>query len=164
MNPDKIEKRILLKASRERVWQAISESASFGAWFGVEIEGPFVAGTEARGRITPTQVDPEVGKLQEPHRGKPWRVLVERVEPMKLFSFRWHPFAIDPDYDYSTEPMTLVTFELTEAEGGVLLTITESGFEQIPLARRAKAQESDDKGWTHQTRLIERYLDRAKPA
>jgi Activator of Hsp90 ATPase homolog 1-like protein len=130
----------------------------FGIWFGVEIDGPFVAGKEASGRIAPTRVDPEVARLQEPYLGLPWRVVVERIEPMKLFSFRWHPHAIDPAQDYSKEPMTLVTFELAEVEGGTLLTITESGFEHIPPNRRTKAVEGNDGGWTHQTKLIEKYL------
>jgi hypothetical protein len=77
---------------------------------------------------------------------------------MKRFSFRWHPFAIDPDYDYSKEPTTLVVFELREADDGVLLTITESGFDQIPIARRTQALESNEKGWAYQTKLIEKYL------
>jgi uncharacterized protein YndB with AHSA1/START domain len=158
MNPDRIEKQIVLKAARERVWRAISDSASFGAWFGVEIEGAFVSGKEARGRIIPTRADPEVARLQEPYLGLPWRVVVERIEPMTLFSFRWHPYALDPDHDYSKEPMTLVTFELADAEGGTLLTITESGFDKIPVERRAKAFEANDGGWTHQTKLIEKFL------
>ncbi|HZZ62925.1 MAG TPA: SRPBCC family protein [Roseiarcus sp.] len=158
MNSDKIEKKIVLKATRERVWRAISDSACFGVWFGVEIDGPFVAGKEATGRIVPTKVDPEVARLQGSVLGMSWRVVVERVEPMKLFSFRWHPYAIDPAHDYLNEPMTLVTFELAEAEGGVLLTITESGFDQIPIERRAKAMEANEGGWTHQTKLIEKFL------
>jgi uncharacterized protein YndB with AHSA1/START domain len=158
MNPDRIEKQIVLKASRERVWRAISDSASFGAWFGVEIEGAFVAGKEARGRITPTRADPDVARLQEPYLGLPWRVVVERIEPMTIFSFRWHPYALDTNHDYSKEPMTLVTFELADAEGGTLLTITESGFDKIPIERRAKAFEANDGGWTHQTKLIEKFL------
>jgi hypothetical protein len=87
-----------------------------------------------------------------------WRIKVERIEPMRLFSFHWHPYALDPACDYSVEPMTLVTFALTEVEGGVQLTITESGFDQIPLARRAKAIEANDGGWAHQAKLIEKYL------
>jgi uncharacterized protein YndB with AHSA1/START domain len=158
MDADRIEKTIVLKATRERVWRAISDSARFGGWFGVEIDGPFVAGKEAVGRIAPTMVDPEVARLQEPYRGMPFRVVVERIEPMNLFSFRWRPGAVDPAYDYSNEPMTLVTFELAEAEGGTLLTITESGFEQLPPDRRAKAREGNDAGWAHQTRLIDKYL------
>lgn len=160
MNTDQIVKRIELKAPRERVWQAISDSACFGAWFGVQFDGPFVAGAPLRGRIFPTQIDPEVAKLQEPHTGKPFQILVESLEPMQRFAFRWHPFAIDPDHDYSQEPMTLVTFELSEAAGGTLLTITESGFDQLPVERRAQAFRANDGGWTHQTKLIEKYLAR----
>lgn len=158
MGSDRIEKKIVLKASRERVWLAISDSARFGRWFGVEIDGPFTAGKVANGQIAPTKVDPEVARLQEPYLGVPWRVMVERIEPMQLFSFRWHAGAVDANHDYSSEPMTLVTFELADIEGGTLLTITESGFEQLPLDRRTKAREGNDAGWTHQTKLIEKYL------
>jgi len=164
MNTDRIVKTIVLQAPRERVWQAITDFRRFGVWFGVELDGPFVAGQEATGRIIPTQVDPEVARLQEPVRGVAWRVKVERIEPMTLFSFHWHPYAIDPGTDYSQEPMTLVTFELKDVEGGVLLTITESGFERLPLARRAQALESNTGGWEHQTRLIEKYLAREAQA
>jgi uncharacterized protein YndB with AHSA1/START domain len=158
MNTDRIEKRILLKASRERVWRAISDSANFGAWFGVKFDGPFVAGQQLRGQIVPTQVDPEVARLQEPHTGKPFVIVVDCIEPPTRFAFLWHPFAIDPDKDYSQEPMTLVAFELADSEGGTLLTISESGFDRIPLERRAEAFRANDGGWSHQSRLIEKYL------
>jgi len=158
MDSDRIEKTIVLKAPRDRVWRAISDAANFGAWFGAEIDGPFVAGKEAIGRIAPTKADPDVARLQEPYRGRPWRVMVERIEPMTLFSFRWHPFAIDSAHDYSKEPMTLVTFALSDVEGGTLLTISETGFDQLPLDRRAKARDANDGGWRHQTNLIEKYL------
>ena len=157
MNSDQIEKKIVLKATR-CVWQAISDSTRFGTWFGVEFDGPFVEGEWLRGRIAPTKVDPEVAKLQEPVAGMRFSFLVERIEPMERLSFRWHPFAIDPEYDYSKEPTTRVVFELREAHSGILLMITESGFDQIPIARRAQALESNDKGWAHQVKLIERYL------
>ncbi len=155
---DQIQKKILLRAPLAKVWAAISDAKRFGAWFGVEFDGPFVAGAQMRGQIVPTQVDPEVAKLQEPHRGKPFHCTIERIEPMKLFSFRWRPFAIDPNHDYSQEPMTLVAFELREAPGGTELTITESGFDGIPLERRAQAFEANDGGWSHQSKLIEKYL------
>jgi uncharacterized protein YndB with AHSA1/START domain len=153
-----IEKKIVLKATQDRAWGAISDSSKFGQWFGVEVDGPFVAGHEAVGRIAPTNVDPEVARLQDPYRGAAWRVTIEQIEPKRLFSFRWHPFAINPNYDYSAEPMTLVTFELAEVESGVLLTIKESGFEQLPTARRAPAIEANDGGWALQAQLIEKYL------
>jgi uncharacterized protein YndB with AHSA1/START domain len=155
---DRIEKKIVLRATREGVWQAISDSARFGVWFGVEFDGPFIAGAALTGRVMPTKVDPDVARLQEPARGMLFSIIVDQVEPMKRFSFRWHPFAIDPTYDYSAEPTTLVVFELSETAGGILLTITESGFEQIPIARRRQAFTANESGWTHQTKLIEKYL------
>jgi uncharacterized protein YndB with AHSA1/START domain len=158
MDANRIEKEIVLKAPRERVWRAISDSARFGKWFGVGIDGPFVAGKEALGQIAPTQVDQEVARLQEPYRGMPFRMVVERIQPMTIFSFRWRPGAVEPAFDDSKEPMTLVTFELAEPEGGVRLTITESGFEHLPPDRRAKARDGNDAGWAHQMRLIEKYL------
>jgi len=158
MSADRVVKTVVLKVPRERVWQAIVDSKRFGAWFGVELDGPFVAGKEITGRIVPTEADPDVAQQQEPYRGVPWRATVDRIEPMRLFSFYWHPYAVDPGADYSKEPMTLVTFELEGTDGGVLLTITESGFDRIPADRRAKAFESNEIGWGHQTRLIEKYL------
>ncbi len=113
------------------------------------------------GRIVPTQVDEEVAKLQKPYEGRAFEITVDRVEPERLFSFRWHPFAVDPAVDYSSEPTTLVVFELQEVEDGTLLTITESGFDGIPLARRAQAFTANEGGWTHQAKLIEKYLSYA---
>jgi uncharacterized protein YndB with AHSA1/START domain len=158
MNTDRIEKRILLRAPRERVWQAISDARQFGLWFGVAFDGPFVAGARLTGRIVPTTVDAEVAKLQEPYAGTKFEIAVDRIEPMRRFCFRWHPYAVEPGVDYSKEPMTLVLFELEEAEGGTLLTISESGFDRIALARRAKAFSANDGGWTKQTELIAKYL------
>jgi uncharacterized protein YndB with AHSA1/START domain len=155
---DRIEKRILLRAPRERVWRAISDPAQFGTWFGVEFDGPFVAGARVTGRIRPTTVDAEIAKHQEPYTGTAVAFHVDRVEPPRLFAFRWHPYAIDAAVDYSKEPTTLVVFQLEEVSGGTSLTITESGFDRIPIERRAKAFEANDGGWTAQLTLIEKYL------
>ena len=160
MSTDRIEKQIVLRASRERVWRAISDAGAFGLWFGVAFDGPFVEGARLTGKITPTTVDPEVAKMQEPHSGMPFEWTVERVEPMQRLAFRWHPFAIDPAVDYSKEPATLIEFELHDTPGGILLRISESGFDQIPLARRAKAFTANERGWEIQTTLIEKYLAR----
>lgn len=161
---DRIEKTVLLRAPRERVWRAISDAKQFGTWFGVDFDGPFVAGARLTGRIVPTKVDPEVARMQEPHAGKRFEITVDRIEPVRLFSFRWHPFAVDPNVDYSKEPATLVEFELQEAAGGTKLTITESGFDRIPLARRAQAFTSNEQGWAKQVELIEKYLSGGAPA
>jgi len=159
MSTDQIEKHVTLRAPRERVWRALTDATQFGTWFGVELDGPFVAGQRVTGRISPTKVDPEVARHQEPYRGAKFECAIERIEPMDLFSFRWHPFAIDPAVDYSAEPMTLVAFELADAAGGgTSLTITESGFDRIPLARRAQAFAANEGGWAAQAELIARYL------
>ena len=156
--PDRIEKKITLRAPQSRVWRAISDAREFGAWFGVSFDGPFVAGERLTGKVAPTQVDPEVAKLQAPHIGKAFELVVDRIEPERLFSFRWHPFAIDTSVDYSKESATLVTFELSAVEGGTLLTLTESGFDKLPLERRAGAFGANEAGWGHQAKLIEKYL------
>ena len=160
MSTDQIKKHIVLRAPRDRVWDAITDSKRFGAWFGVELEGPFVAGKEIKGHIVPTQVDDEVAKMQEPHKGLPVAWRVESIDPKSLFSFRWHPFAIERDVDYSNEPTTLVEFRLADAPGGTDLTIVESGFDKIPLERRAKAFAANDGGWAKQCELIAAYLAR----
>jgi len=156
---DRIEKTVVLKAPRERVWRAISDAKQFGTWFGVEFEGPFVAGAHLVGRIVPTKVDPEVARQQEPHAGAKFDWTIESIEPMQRMAFRWHPFAIDPSVDYSGEPTTLIVFELAEIPGGTHLTITESGFDGIPLARRAAAFKANEGGWEAQARLLAKYVE-----
>jgi uncharacterized protein YndB with AHSA1/START domain len=158
VNTDRIEKKIVLHVPRQRVWEAISRSEQFGSWFGVAFDGPFEEGKRITGRIVPTSADAEIAKLQKPHEGLAFEWFVERIEPARIFSFRWHPHAIDPKVDYSKEPTTLIVFELEEVPGGTLLTISESGFDQIPLERRAKAFTGNEGGWEMQTQLIKNYL------
>jgi uncharacterized protein YndB with AHSA1/START domain len=159
---DRIEKQVLLGAPLARVWQALTDAREFGRWFGVRFDGPFVARSPLHGVIAPTEMDAEVARLQEPHTGKAFDITVDRIEPMRLFSFRWHPYAVEPGTDYSKEPTTLVVFTLEEQPGGILLTVTESGFDKIPLERRANAFTANEGGWTMQMTLIEKYL--ARPA
>lgn len=158
---DRIEKRVLLRAPRARVWEAITDSRQFGEWFGVTFDGPFKAGQPISGAIAPTKVDPAVAKMQQPHAGMRFDITIDRIEPERLFSFRWHPFAIDVKVDYSKEPTTLVEFTLENANGGTLLTIVESGFDRVPLERRAQAFTANEQGWAMQVTLIEKYLANA---
>ncbi|HEX9297835.1 MAG TPA: SRPBCC family protein [Polyangiaceae bacterium] len=146
-NTDRIEKKVTLRASRSRVWRAITDAKEFGEWFRVKLEGPFAEGTTVRGKVT----YPGYEHLN-------FEMVVERIEPERYFAYRWHPYAIDPKVDYSSEPTTLVEFRLAEAEGGILLTIVESGFDRIPLARRAEAFRMNAEGWTEQTKNIDRYV------
>ena len=155
---DRIVRKILLRAPRERVWNAISDSRQFGAWFGAEFNEAFAPGKSASGRIVGTKVDAEVAARQQPHADRVFEFAIDRIEPRRLFSYRWHPYAVEPGIDYSREPMTLVVFELEDAPDGTMLTVTESGFDRIPLERRAKAFERNGEGWTMQMTLIEKYL------
>jgi uncharacterized protein YndB with AHSA1/START domain len=155
---DRIEKKIVLRAPRARVWRALSDSREFGSWFGVALDGPFVAGKRITGKIAPTTVDATIAAKQEPYAGMPFEAWVEKIEPERLFSFRWHPFGIDPKVDYSKEPTTLVELAIEDADGGTLLTVTETGFDGIPLARRKQAFGANEAGWTMQMSLVEKYV------
>jgi uncharacterized protein YndB with AHSA1/START domain len=162
MSTDRIEKKVLLRAPLARVWQALADSTEFGIWFGVKFDGPFVAGEKLRGVIVPTTVNAEVAAAQKPYEGTPFEITVERLDPDRLFSFRWHPYAVAAGVDYSQEPTTLVAFSLEQKSDGIMLTVTESGFDQIPLERRAKAFSANEGGWSMQVKLIEAYLVRAQ--
>jgi uncharacterized protein YndB with AHSA1/START domain len=155
---DRIEKKILLRAPRSRVWRAITDSQQFGTWFGVKFDAPFRTGVFQRGVIVPTTVEPEVAKAQQPYAGRAFEITVDCIEPERLFSFRWHPFAVEPDVDYSHEPTTLVSFTLEEVAEGTMLTVVESGFDRIPLERRAKAFTANEQGWSMVVTLVEKYL------
>jgi uncharacterized protein YndB with AHSA1/START domain len=155
---DRIEKNILLHASQSRVWRALSDSNEFGFWFGMRFDGPFAPGAIMHGVIVPTTVNPDVAKAQKEYEGIPFEITIEQMEPERLFSFRWHPGAIEPGVDYSVEPTTLVVFTLETVANGVMLTVTESGFDQIPLARREKAFKANEGGWGMAVKLIEEYL------
>jgi uncharacterized protein YndB with AHSA1/START domain len=161
MSTDRIEKKILLRAPRKRVWRALSDSTEFGTWFGMKFDGPFTPGARLRGTIVGTTVDADVAKAQKEYEGMPFEITVDRIEPERLFSFRWHPGAVEHGVDYSHEPTTLIVFALEEVANGVMLTVTESGFDQIPLARRAKAFKANEQGWGMVVKLIEKYLAQA---
>lgn len=155
---NEIRKEITLKAPLGKVWAAISNADEFGQWFGVRFDGAFKAGEKLSGIIVPTAVNDEIAAMQKPYEGTPFNIVVGEITPQTRFSFHWHPYGVEKDYDYSQEPMTLCTFALSEVPDGVHLVITETGFENIPLARRAQAFTANDGGWEAQTRLIEAYL------
>lgn len=144
---DRIEKEIVLKAPRSRVWRALSDAEQFGAWFGCKLDGAFAAGATMRGRMTHAGYEHMTMEL-----------FVERIEPESYFSYRWHPYAVDPKVDYSGEPTTLVEFHLEEAPGGTRLKIVESGFDRVPAARRAEAFRMNTHGWEMQAKSIERHV------
>ena len=144
---DYIEKRIELKAPVSRVWRALTDYREFGEWFRVKLDGPFAPGKISRGQVT----YPGYEHLK-------WEAVVQKMEPEKLFSLAWHPYAIDPQKDYSKEPSTLVEFKLEKTTSGTLLILTESGFDKIPSDRRLEAFRMNDGGWTVQMKNIENHV------
>lgn len=158
---DRIEKKILLRAPLRRVWRALADSREFGTWFGMRFNGPFAPGATMRGTIVPTTVNSEVAKAQKQHEGTAFEITIEQMEPERLFTFRWHPGAVDPGIDYSAEPTTRVTFTLEQVPDGVMLTVTETGFDRIPLARRAIAFTRNEQGWSAMINVIAEYLAHA---
>jgi uncharacterized protein YndB with AHSA1/START domain len=161
MSTDQIEKKIVLRANRSRVWRALTDSNEFGSWFGMKLDGPFEPGATMRGGHRSHDGRSEDRRAAEAAQGRARRVGNREGRPRAAISFRWHPHAVQPGSDYAKEPMTLVTFTLDEVENGVLLTITESGFDSIPLARRAEAFKANEGGWSKQVELIAKYLARA---
>lgn len=147
MGNERIEKRIELVASVSRVWRALTDYREFGEWFGVNLEAPFRVGEVARGKIT----YPGYEHLT-------WEAVIRTMEAERLFAFTWHPYATDPDFDYSKEEPTLVEFLLEKTDTGTLLVLTESGFEKVPATRRDEAFRLNDGGWTQQMKNIERHV------
>jgi len=147
---DRIEKTITLRAPRARVWRALASADEFGAWFRVKLEGTFREGATIRGQI-----------LHPGYEHMTLEMVIDRIEPERYFSYRWHPHAVDPTVDYSPEPMTLVEFTLEDADGGTTLRVVESGFDRVPVARRAEAFRMNTGGWTEQLKNIERHVSQS---
>lgn len=162
MSQDRIEKQILLHAPRQRVWRALADSQEFGSWFGVRFDGPFNPGAAMSGRVVGSAVDADVAKAQQQYAAVPFEIVIDRMEPGRLFSFRWHPHAAQPGVDYSAEPTTLIGFELADGADGTMLAVSESGFLQLPEARRAAAYAANEQGWDMVVKLIAKHLGRAE--
>ena len=143
-----IEKQIWLKAPVARVWRALTDHREFGEWFRVKLDGPFVPGQVSRGQIA----YPGYEHLK-------WEATIQTMEPERLFSFTWHPYAIDPNVDYAKEPTTRVEFRLAPKDGGTLLVVTESGFDAIPKERRFEAFRMNENGWSIQLTNIQRHVE-----
>lgn len=143
-----IEKEIVLRAPRSRVWRAISNAQEFGQWFGMTFDGGFKAGQPMSGKFS----NPKYAHLT-------LHMEIVSITPETLFSYRWHPGAMDPNVDYSQEPTTLIEFHLSETADGTKLTVIESGFDQIPEWRRAEAFKMNSGGWTSQVENIRKYVE-----
>jgi len=143
---DRIEKTTVLRAPQQRVWRALTDHKQFATWFGITLDQPFVAGRAVTGQLT--------------MRGEQYTIefAVERIDPEQYFAYRWHPYAIDKQKDYSSEPMTLVEFRLKTVPDGTELTVIESGFDRIPAHRRDEAYRMNDGGWKSQIEKLRGYV------
>jgi uncharacterized protein YndB with AHSA1/START domain len=144
---DRIEKQVVLRSPRSRVWRALTDSKEFGTWFRARFEAAFAVGRRVSARCT-----------YPGYEHVKFELLVERMEPERLFSFRWHPHAVDPSVDYSKEPTTLVEFRLEEEAGGTLLRVVESGFDRLPPERRFLAFRMNTDGWSQQLENVARHV------
>ncbi len=151
---DRIERKVLLNASRKQVWEALAHAEQFGSWFGIALQGKaFIAGQTIEAPITYPGYEHVI-----------WKAKVERILPQTLFSFWWHPFAVEEGVDYDSETPTLVEFTLEDHAPGILLRVVESGFDAVPAARRQKAFKMNSRGWDEQMGNIEAYLNQAPQA
>ncbi|MBC7713960.1 MAG: SRPBCC family protein [Rhizobacter sp.] len=145
-----IEKQIEINAPVTKVWSALTEAEKFGDWFKVNFTGKkFEAGKQISGQTTYPGM--EHIKME---------FVIKDIKPEFYFSLTWHPFAVKPDIDYSNEIPTLVEFKLEKTATGTLVTVTESGFDNIPAARRDEAFEMHTGGWEEQLKNIQNYVGR----
>jgi uncharacterized protein YndB with AHSA1/START domain len=166
---DRIEKQVTLRAPVSRVWRAITDADEFGRWFGVRLEGDFVAGTTLTGMFDEGLNEAAIVDYQKSLGLSPSKVkmpdkhtvfcTVERIEPEHYFSFRWIPYGIDAEADPQNEPTTLVEFRLEEVPGGTRLAIVESGFDRVPAHRRERAFRMNEGGWAAQAENIRKYVE-----
>lgn len=165
---DRIEKRVTLRAPVSRVWKAIADAQEFGRWFGVRLEGEFVAGEAITGTFEEGLDEAAIHAYQKSLGLPPSKVklpgdavfgTVERIEPEHYFSFRWIPYGIDAEADPENEPTTLVEFRLEKVAEGTLLTIVESGFGRVPAHRRERAFRMNEGGWAGQAENLKKYVE-----
>jgi uncharacterized protein YndB with AHSA1/START domain len=140
---DRIERHVVVKASRSRVWRALTDYKEFGTWFRVKLEGPFVLGQKVSGQMT-----------YPGYEHMKFEATVDRMDTDQVFSFRWPPAENRDDV-----PMTTVEFTLEDVEGGTKITVVESGFEKLPADLRDKVFRDNQGGWTEQMKNIEAHVD-----
>jgi uncharacterized protein YndB with AHSA1/START domain len=144
---DRIEKHFQVRAKPSRVWRALTDAGEFGTWFGMKLDRPFAPGATVFGRLTIPGYEHVT-----------LEILVEKIEPEGYFSYRWHPYPMNPAIDYKAEPTTLVEFRLEETAAGTAVAITESGFDRLPASRRAEAFRMNDAGWAAQSKKLAEYV------
>lgn len=146
---DRIEKTIDLSAPVAHVWRALTDHKEFGAWFRVELDGPFVVGEVSCGRTT-----------YPGYEGLKWEARIVAMEPEHMFAFEWCPYEHDPNVGFADAPHTLVEFRLEPISNGTRLIVRESGFDKLPDdARRLDAFRSNTEGWNEQAKNLLAYVE-----
>ena len=147
---DRIDRTIEIEAPPDRVWRVLTTAADLAAWFKVTVEGDIAPGAEVW--MTSTQPGYE---------GMRFAVRIVEMTAPRQFVWQWHPGAVDPAVDYSREPWTTVTFVLEAAGRGTRLSVSEIGFNEISLSRRAKVFADNTGGWTAVIDWIRTYAEAA---
>lgn len=147
----RIDRSIELNAPPERVWRALTNADELAAWFQVRIEGDLAPGNE----VWMTSVHPD-------HAGVRFVVRIAEMTKPRRVVWEWHPGEVDPGVDYSREPRTTVTFSLEPSGRGTRLSLSETGFDAIALARRAKAYTDNSQGWTDVLVWLQKYVEAAR--
>jgi uncharacterized protein YndB with AHSA1/START domain len=147
----RIDRSITIKAPPDRVWRALTNADELSEWFHVSIEGKITAGAEVW--MTSTHVGYE---------GQRFQVLIAEMSAPHRLVWKWHPGAVEPNVDYSSEPRTTVTFTLEPVAEGTRLSVSETGFDAIALARRAKVYQDNTQGWTEVVEWIKRHVEAAR--
>jgi uncharacterized protein YndB with AHSA1/START domain len=96
------------------------------------------------------------------HAGQRWPVRILELTPPRRVVWQWHPGEVDSAVDYSKEPQTTVTFTLEPAGRGTRLSVSETGFDEIAVASRAKAYADNSQGWTEVLEWLRTYVEAAR--
>ena len=144
-----IQKQIVIKSSLSNVWKSLVDYKEFGNWFKATFETPFVKGEPSRGHIT----DPGYDHIKI-------EITIQEMIYESTFSYQWHPFAVDSDYDYSQDEKTTVTFTLTKDGYATILHLKEVGFFKLPQGRRLQSYQMNEEGWGIQMENIKNYLEK----
>ena len=136
MIQDSIERRITIRAPKERVYSAITDPKQIVSWFPDAINGTLEVGDA-----------PTIGFGKDTL----YRIHVVAANPHDYFAYRWVPGNADGTDGFTGDvlavPNTLVEFRLADDPKGTALTLTESGFSNLPGAVAEKKLEENTGGW-----------------
>jgi uncharacterized protein YndB with AHSA1/START domain len=148
---ERIDRTIDIDAPPERVWRALADPSELSAWFQVTIEGVLAPGAELWMTARHTGYE-----------GQRFRVRILEMTPPRRLAWQWHPGEVDPAVDYARESMTTVTFTLEPMGRGTRLSVAETGFDQVSIARRAKVYRDNEGGWAEVLGWLRTYAEGAR--